>query len=474
LFLNVLAITTIPIYNSREVGGMNRREFVRAASGSVLVLGLGELLASCGGGGGGGGGSQVTATVPATVNLNQIGGVGLKALTIDGRNPTVSASGTFSQVASIIQAQLHLLVDSSGAVRSLSTTLGPGTTSVQHNASSTALGLVFLTTGIMTLDPMQASSRTAQVQALAGFGPLTSYLATKLSNSSLNSLGADAQLLALLGEAIADYFAANPLVKTALASSESTLSASWQGTSVVIVNSGWRFVQVLREDQDSTGAQLTDFDPDDSGFIPAGGIVPGITGLSLGNIMHGTVGNPGQLSDGGNFTSNAELAEVTYWVNGIGKASGQSPPSPLQFTQFAAVQTVIYYVVLPVVDIISGIYSNFPGGAAKLVGDTSSKIGTLGAWLSLEQAASAGDLQAFSAALEDLLLAIAGLIAEVIALFLEGSVAAALAEIAGALLAMFAVGFAGFNLGNLINTWFKCQNVTAINVSVSSISVGVQ
>lgn len=151
-----------------------RRDFLRVIGLSLFTLVSGDLLSGCGGGDSSPGNNTnstiQTQAVQGTVNRSEIGGNGLSILSPYQAQATVEQNGSFRSLASREATQLLAAVDNAGKLRGLGISFPASPTLVTFDATSTALALVMLSPGILTLDPAKSAERIQQIKGLSAFG----------------------------------------------------------------------------------------------------------------------------------------------------------------------------------------------------------------------------------------------------------------------------------------------------------------
>lgn len=349
--------------NSRN---MTRRELLRLFGSGTVALALPELLAGCGGGGGGshGGGSGVstasTQTVSGSVATSQIGGTGLTVINIYGSSSPVSMTGSFTNTISAVGAQYSAVTDNQGNLRALGLAL-PG----QHqtfSAASTALALVFITPGILTTNATYAATTIASIQGLSSFANLSSYLASKLPTSSINSLQSDTTLEGLKEACVNQYFSQ----KTGSLRSQSVAVGTGFNASlgagpaypVNFTNSDPRFLSVVREYLDAAGNTLGN--PQALQFNSAlvsqqFGVMDGPSTIDWGSMLTLSLLTPATASDSPSYSVQG-VAQLRYWIYGPGwQPSSVVPDFPMSTFQSSAISvSYLYYTVFPLIDLVLG------------------------------------------------------------------------------------------------------------------------
>lgn len=449
---------------------LRRRDFLRLLSNGAFVLAGAEVLAGCGGGGGGNAAPRVMA---GTVNLNQIGGSGLTVQTAGQTDAQVNAVGAFTTNISTQGTQLHTVADSSGNLRGLSLS-NPSTTQphMSVDAMSTALSLVFITPGILTTTPSEASQRIAQIQLLKSFDALVTYLAANLAQTLLSDIRKTSQLDNLIAACIDEWSNTNGRSPRGVRSRDAVnanFSAQWgAGTpasqQIVLGNGGWRRVNVVRQYLDASGTELPS-------PVPALLVVPdpmdGALAVSWGSIVDLSAGDPKVQTVTVNLQEAPNIATVVIWVRGSGLKSGVQVPDSVKSISYdnARFETLIYYLFFPFVDLLIGKFSlaeeSIGADLYDFIYQRAQNIPDL------EAAIEAGDVAKAATLVTDiftsLLAAVVGVLASSLALGEIGTILT---------VASAAMGLA--NVIKALNTWLHYPNAFSIQLPVSSAGVTIQ
>ncbi|RYG98625.1 MAG: hypothetical protein EON58_06555 [Alphaproteobacteria bacterium] len=388
---------------------------------------------------------------------------------MDGANPLVPSTGSYSQPVSKAQAQMHCLVDADNAVRSFAVTSGASKAGFRHNAESTAIGLVFITLGIMSTDPVQAQDRISTIRSLSSFAALENYLAKHLPSRSVTTLGAAHALQSLVGTCISDYWNAQGVGSDASFSprvtSDPSVAATRSGSSGTLSNSGWRFVAVAREDLAADGTSLGA-----NIGVPPFTLLGGAHGFSVGDYAVHSIGEPSTFVD--HNPPAPDTAQVRYWFSGPGYRSGQTPPSSIQtvLSDRAAANTVFFYIVTPFIDLFGGIATKIKLDPtfAKIVEHVLSEASTSVSLSSLMDALHSNDADAILTATSNLLTGLISLISGFIVLAV-GEEAAPVAAAVAAAFSGLATGLAVLNLTVVYTHWKSYKDVSAITVNTYSL-----
>lgn len=319
------------------------------------VLGLAALLAVGGCSGSDSGTSTAesasgTPTVSATgiVNTSEIGGTGLNVLSFHAEESPIGQDGAFATTVSLGKAQVLFITDGNGAIRGLTLSITTANNStLQVDATSTALGLLFLTPGILTLDPTEAQARVARLKAFPSFVTLVNFLQAHLKTGSVQTLKAGPDFSNLLLACVEEWQASQPvpqqaasIARLALPTQPPSVVSSAIGSLVIpsassveeeaglvrvvvnvgppdllnipvrIQNKGWRWVRLYRVSRDLNNEVVG------VGQVPINEDLDPIKPLSLGSIFTGTASQPTETTDTISFPDNVK--KVQYWIVGPG------------------------------------------------------------------------------------------------------------------------------------------------------------
>lgn len=465
---------------------VRRRELLRFLTRIGALAGIGPL-AACGGGtiAGSGNPSPVTA-VPAfssriitgTVDGTQIGGNLLRVQTPYQLMGPVQA-GAFSTLVSTAGAQLLLVTDDSARLRALSVVL-PSDSQATINASSTALGILFVSDGITTVNADEAAAVGVKLKNQPQFPAFASYLATQLPMKDVLTLAGDAQFNSLRDAVVTAYLSsvnANvtaSLRHTAMAARPSSVEANLQAVTglntglvdgsysdptlannnkaaVSLTNNGYRFVAVGRQELNASRSEIGAAIPT---LVGAQNVLPtifpnlisGVNLTSWGNLATSQVGSAGSATDLFDASIRTNVAFYDYFVVGPGLGTNLvKVPSSLNNLRVgpATLATLLFYGIGPMLDMVSG----GPAILKKLgqvVADTSKVdelVSTLeGAGingLGFQSSAESGDTQNIKGATVDFALAVTGLAGLLTVAAPEFAALAFFATVTGAVSALF-------------------------------------
>lgn len=310
-------------------------------AGLVLAVLLGLSACSISSGDDDSGESSVASTVPmpGTVNTKEIGGSGLAVFSAYANDAPVTSQGFSTTVASH-SPQLLVARDNAGGVRGLAISY-QGAPTIQIDAESTAIALVFLSPGILTLDSIEAGIRIDEYRFLASCVNLATFLRTNLPTKNLTALrdGQDlpTHLTACINEWLSTQSVQIPLLA---ATAQATTTPSSVGATVVptaspkpadagrvhfiftntpgdptntqvkVQNFGWRYTRLYKVAYDLNNNILQ------WNRLPLSDNLKGVAPLSWGAIFTANVDNPTEISDVLHRPTN--LSKIQYWVIGPG------------------------------------------------------------------------------------------------------------------------------------------------------------
>lgn len=330
---------------------------------SIVVVVLTVMgLEGCGGGGGGGGQSgPPTQQASGQVKTAEIGGTGLKVVSTYQESAPVDESGSFTTKVSQEGAQLLFLLDSNGALRGLSLSIPQRgrRALLTFDGESTALSLLFLTPGILSVKPEEAQSRIEELKGLTSFSDFINFLKQELPQKGISEIVKEEGYKQLLGRCVEEWLQKHTAKGRGLVLNPTQVdyfqvSVKDQSNPSKVIfelkNGAFRFVNVYRRVLDGEGKEIK-VDSIASGLNSMGGAKAG----SWGSIFSLTFTDPTIIGDAVNFLQ-PQIGVSQYWVRGPGWAQGsESLPSSITDSDLDAWGlTVVYYFVLPIVDLCDG------------------------------------------------------------------------------------------------------------------------
>jgi hypothetical protein len=270
------------------------------------------------------------------------------------------------------QGVLDLVIDK---VRAVALHI-PGTSDFLYiGAEMTAVSVVFLTFGILTLDPVEALARVSRIRSLPSFSAFREYVAAQLPVKTLGELGPDNTFQSLKQGVIDAYFTPEPIKAREFTEEEKEKlrlqGLIWadkgglvgDGLPILFENYGFRFVSVIRRELGAGDQELfTPVKPNLIGSLQPGdaprNLLGGHNSLSWGSLFTDIATAPGggkDYLDPGHSESNT----VEYWSYGPGRGLGDQfqLPASIPITEFGASShtlTGFFYFILPLFDIFCG------------------------------------------------------------------------------------------------------------------------
>jgi len=400
-----------------------RSKYWKRIVASLLVIALPMLgLQGCGGGGGGPSGpptQQATQQASGQVKTDEIGGTGLKVLSAYQESAPVDENGSFTTRVSQVGAQLLFLLDSNGALRGLSLSIPPRgrRALLTFDAESTALSLLFLTPGILSIEPDEAQSRIEELKGLSSFSDVVNFLKQELPQKGIPDIVKEEEYNELLSKCIEEWLQkqtskSRDLVPSPAQVDYFEVSVKDQSNPSKVVfelkNKAFRFVNVYRRVLDSEGKEIK-VDSIANGLNSMSGAKP----ASWGSIFTLTFAEPTTIEDTVNFLQ-PQIGICQYWIRGPGFALGSEtlPPSITDSALDAWGLTIVCYFVLPIV--------NLCGSQISLTGDISQKAREI--WKAIttlidigsqiDKLINASDVKSQTAALCDIVVTILGFLSK--------------------------------------------------------------
>jgi hypothetical protein len=329
----------------------------------MLTLCVQPLLITGCGSSGSSAPSAPTAATTGKINTSEVGGSSLQVVSAYQNASPIDAGGNCSTTVSTQGAQLLMATDNTSQNRALAISL-PTTgsnVSVQFDADSTAATLVFMTYGIMTINATDAATRLRQIRNLTSFPALASLLRADMPTETLAQLSQDAQVTTAMENCVNAWLTtyAAPAAQSLQRRSRAFLvdgdkglidltvqdSSNLSNVKLQIDNNGWRYVDIFRRDLNNGVEQrVTDL-----------GTMTGCVGWSLGSIFTKTVNDPTTITTTADFSQQSGNPVSEYWCCGPGWGSdADTLPSSIQAGKAAWGKTLVFYGVMPLIDLILG------------------------------------------------------------------------------------------------------------------------
>ena len=411
-----------------------------------------------------------TSSFQGRINLNEVSGEGLRMLSAFAEPAEADNQGILSTTVSQTLAQLLVATDSNGKVRALGLSLLGSPLSGQLGALSTALMLCFMTRGIVTVVPEQALERLNQLQALASFNALLNFVRQQLTSQTVETLVQNPSYSALL-QAVVEEWATQNLIQPKIDAVDPTILNGFIGleygedeparnADLKIKNSKFRFVSVAHQNLDRNGAAVGD------AFLPniqnvanppsERNLIPPAIGLSFGDIVTLSVGQPTEGFETLALTNTPEVREITYYIYGPGLSTLglESFPTEVEtlFQNSNAFEfSVVFLGLGPLLNFAGPLTSDLSRFTRALVDGITTLVSGLQDESGLFLAYSGGNSTDIAAAWSNFLLGLAGAGAALIA---TGPLAPAAGIAAGVLLAQ-GIGFSLGNLALVVDTTTK-------------------
>jgi hypothetical protein len=288
-----------------------------------------------------------------TINVSEIGGNGLELISSRDDDSPISKN-SFNTVVSKQGEQLLAITDENTNLRAFTLSNPSSSTTIMPiDASSTAKTLIFISPGISTLDPQEAASTINRISTLTAFSPFLSYLKTNLISHTLNDLVGEVLYDSLLSDCVEEYY---QKFKVSIKGEEKGFNETKNmfsmnlnsANNMDLKNYGFRFVNIIQRDINSA-----------SGELKVNNVVPSMKGavpLSWGSLFTLTTADPASVSIEYTPYANSSLSE--FWVAGPGiKKLQENPPESVKSVEQPYVETVVYYVIFPVLDLWAGVKS---------------------------------------------------------------------------------------------------------------------
>ncbi len=312
-------------------------------------------------------------TTRVAVDTSEIGAPSVRVLSAWDEEKVITASQGADLSVSEEGAQLLFALDSSNKLRGLALSI-PGVhgkargEEIRFGARSTALSLLMLSPGILTVDPFEAAARVSELSSLPEFESFESALGTRLRSQALSDLLRDPEVDSLGAAVLRAWVAEDSARARKLGilapavggfSVQVTSTQNRANTQMLLTNSAWRFVNVYRRELQWGGAEKQ--------VVPvADGLnsMMGARPFSWVSLFTSTLNTPATRQDAIDFTASRNVGSAQYWITGPGfGASATLPPTVSSDNLDAWGMSLAYYAVFPIIDLILGT-SNLLGRAA--------------------------------------------------------------------------------------------------------------
>ena len=406
----------------------------------------------------------LTVDVNGTINTNEIGGSDLLVQSLYKQNCQVT-SGQYATKVSNVGTQLLFITDGSQQLRGLTLSKLENQNPSLHSgdALSTAFSLMFLSPGIATINSDSTNARLNRFVGLQSFQNLVGYLRNNLTTNSLSFLLSQNPLQSLLYNSISEYSGIDTLNLSR--GEENYFDVKKIEDANVdkfeLKNSGWRYAKVVRRDiiDDNQPPRHTEtiFDA-----------MEGVTPLSIGSIFSLSSGSAKIETKQKN--KEPDISKYEFWVLGLGFKNPNPYPLPndiqLEYNT-AVINTMIFYVVFPIIELISGGIS-FIG---KTVPEILHLVSTLSSGISgsinvkqLQNFINSGSYHSAAGAAADLGITILSLLLGTNGLVATGILSAEVAIILAAILGVITLPFIAANLAVAIAHYFLTYDIYRYDV----------
>ena len=335
-----------------------------------------------------------------SINTNEIGGTNLFLVSAQDQKSELS-KGEFNTVVSKIGEQFLVVKDENDKVRALtlSTPNSNSTIIMNVNATSTATTLIFLSPGIITLDPNEAAITIQKIQNLSSYSEFKLFLNNNLKSKSLDEIVKDVKYDPLLSNCITEY-ANSKTTKSARPFSEgkNNFLFTFTGNSIELQNKGFRFVNIVRRDLGSANKEL-----ETSVVVKE---MDGAKPLSWGSLFTNSTLNP--TIENTNYIPTSNVLSSEFWIVGPGNIfKSFDVPTNIRNIEQPWSETIVYYLVFPMLDLWTGSKS-LTNMASPMFKELMSSIKGAKSTIKLTQAT---DILAFNSALIDFCISAVGVIA---------------------------------------------------------------
>jgi len=413
-----------------------------------------------------------TATISGSVNESTIGGEDLVVVSAWDEAQSVDANGDVNITVSSEGAQLLVVQDVSFQMRALAISI-PGSgrgkfDNLLFDASSTLMGLLAMTPGLLTLDPANARQRQDELRALSEYSSALSLFEQQLPNHTVAELLQMMEVNNALDACIRAWATRHrdKIDRTKLPDRNSGFTAlvlddsSPANTQVQLANEAWRFLNIHRRDMNAQGQELG-VETIANGIHSMNGAEP----IGWGSVFTWTVGDPTRGVDVVDFSSVSEIVQSQYWAVGMGWGDGSMalPASIDGGYGDAIAMSITWYLAFPLIDFLLGSAHllELGGEGLALAWSVISGLNTTnisGASNNAEIIAATIDI-AFSCIS---LLAIAGATGGLLGISTPAWI------VVGAILAAFGAGFALANAILAVDSWVEIPHVAMEAVQVDA------
>ena len=302
-----------------------------------------------------------TTTVSGNVS-GTFGGTALSIHSVYSPQVEITEDGDFNVAVSLEGAQLLCLTDSENKIWGMTVSIPEDTSArvLTVNDTSTALGMLFMSPGIASVDGDTVRSRITRLKATTGFAELTSFLASSLStyplSDILNGTAGDAlrdqvdSLTLRILEEYAGISLSETLAKYSVTPSMRHLSvtiasdANPEKAPVRIANQAFRFLKVYRK----ANSLIKQFDMD------------GAAAVSFGSVLTASMARAATYVDTVSFSA---TPAVDYYFFGPGRSSTDYTEFPSDIRAKMAEEDLnsfyfysfMTYMFFPLIEMFTGV-----------------------------------------------------------------------------------------------------------------------
>lgn len=282
------------------------------------------------------------------INTSDIGGDGLKLLS-SRWNDAPLTNGYFSTAVSKEGVQLLTIQDSENKIRALTLSIpSSGNFEIMPvDVQSTALSLVFISPGILSTDPIEVDETIEDIKSLMSFSILKKFLSSHLPLKSLDDIVQLDEYNTMLSACV-EEFGGKKLDNTAgkgISDWRNDFRINQYDRRLEFKNRAFRYVKITAIDKSESNTTLR-----------TRTLLPGMKGgipLSWGSIFTLSYLSPTVKTV--DFTPYSNSAYSEIWVTGMGaKKSDVVPPSSVAGFGTQDVETMLFYILFPVIDLVTG------------------------------------------------------------------------------------------------------------------------
>ncbi len=291
---------------------------------------------------------SVSVKRTVSIDASAIGGNGLKLISARW-NDAPLVNGAFNTAVSKEGVQLLSILDSENKIRAL-TLSNPSSENFEVmpvDVQSTALSLIFISPGILSTDPVEAGEIIDNVQSLMSFIKLKRYLSSNLPVKSLDEIVQLDEYNTLLSACVEEFGGKKPddTAEKGISDWKNDFRVNQYSRKLEFKNRAFRYVKVTQIDKSESNSTLR------TSTLSEG--MKGAIPLSWGSIFTLSYMSPTVKTV--DFTPNSNSAYSEIWVTGMGvKNSDLVPPSSVAGLGTQDVETMLFYILFPVIDLVTG------------------------------------------------------------------------------------------------------------------------